>query len=129
MNTSPARKVLVVDDEVLIAMLVADMLSDIGCEPVGPACNIDEALSMATNSDFDCALLDLNLNGLPVFPVADVLRTRNIPFAFASGAAESGLSATYADVPVLHKPFDAHDVAAMIDIIAGGARHPGLVSG
>ncbi len=53
---------------------------------------------------------------------------RNIPFAFASGSAGSGLRAAYADVPVLHKPFDAHDVAAMITIIAGGARHPDFVS-
>jgi CheY-like chemotaxis protein len=106
MSTPPARRVLVVDDEALIAMLVEDMLSDLGCETVGPAYQLSEALTMAREADFDCAILDLNLEGQTTYPVAKVLRARNIPFAFASGYAVSDLGEGFGDVPVLHKPFN-----------------------
>jgi len=78
--TTSARNVLVVDDEALIAMLIEDMLLDLGCKVVGPAYQLSEAVALARDSEIDCAILDLNLEGKPTLAVARVLRSRNIPF-------------------------------------------------
>jgi CheY-like chemotaxis protein len=115
MIASTARKVLVVDDEALIAMLIEDMLSDLGCDVVGPAYRLNEALELARASEIDCAILDLNLEGKPTYPVAAVLRERNIPFVFASGYAMSQSNPEFNQVPVLQKPFNAGDIAAAIE--------------
>jgi CheY-like chemotaxis protein len=118
MIASQARKVLVVDDEALIAMLIEDMLSDLGCDVVGPAYRLSEALELAKDSDIDCAILDLNLEGKPTFPVAAVLRERNIPFVFASGYAMNDSDPDFSQVRVLQKPFNAADIADAIDFMA-----------
>ena len=112
--TACGRNVLVVDDEPLIAMLIEDMLLDIGCTVVGPAYKLNEALDLARESQIDCAILDLNLEGEPTVAVAEVLRARNIPFVFASGYAASGLGEEFDTVPVLQKPFTAYDIASAV---------------
>jgi CheY-like chemotaxis protein len=112
--TDSLRNVLVVDDEALIAMLIEDMLLDIGCKVVGPAYALDEAVALARDADIDCAILDLNLEGVPTFPVARALRARGIPFVFASGYAAGGLGEDFDDVPVLQKPFTAYDIASAV---------------
>ena len=104
-------KVLVVEDEMLVSMLVEDMLSDLGCEVVGPAAELDEAMSLAESADIDLALLDVNLGGKPIFPVADALKRRGVPFAFASGYGEAGLSEDHRGATVLQKPFREADLA------------------
>lgn len=73
MKTLSSLKVLVVEDEALVSMLVEDMLTDLGCAIVGPAAEIEEALRLAGSADIDAALLDVNLGGRPIFPVADGL--------------------------------------------------------
>ena len=118
MIASSARKVLVVDDEALIAMLIEDMLADLGCDVVGPAYRLNEALELAKTSEIDCAILDLNLEGKPTFPVAAVLRERNIPFVFASGYAMTDSDTEFSSVPVLQKPFNAADIAAAVESMA-----------
>jgi CheY-like chemotaxis protein len=118
MTLTKARNVLVVDDEALIAMLIEDMLSDLGCQVVGPAYALNEALALAREAEIDCAILDLNLDGATTLPVADVLRERNIPFAFASGYADLDLAAKFKDAPVLQKPFNASDLAALMQTFA-----------
>lgn len=112
--TEKARNVLVVDDEALIAMLIEDMLLEIGCKVVGPAYQLGEAVALAGEAEIDCAILDLNLEGKPTLAVARVLRERNIPFVFASGYAASELGADFNDVPVLQKPFTALDIASAV---------------
>lgn len=104
-------KVLVVEDEMLVSMLVEDMLSDLGCEVVGPAAEIDEAMTLAQSADIDLALLDVNLAGKPIFPVADALKARGVPFAFASGYGEAGLTEDHKGAAVLQKPFREADLA------------------
>jgi len=104
-------KVLVVEDEMLVSMLVEDMLSDLGCLVVGPAAELDEAMALALSADIDAALLDVNLGGKPIFPVADALRERGVPFAFASGYGEAGLSEDHRGAAVLQKPFREADLA------------------
>lgn len=103
-------RVLVVEDEMLVSMLVEDMLADFGCSVVGPAPDFDEAMALATTADIDAALLDVNLAGRPIFPVADKLKARGVPFAFASGYGQAGLAEEHRDAPVLQKPFRQADL-------------------
>ncbi len=103
-------RVLVVEDELLLSMSLEDMLGDFGCEVVGPAASIAEALALATDAQIDVAVLDMNLGGQPVFPVADALKARGVPYVFASGYGQSGLSDAHHDAPLLQKPFRQADL-------------------
>jgi CheY-like chemotaxis protein len=105
------RKVLLVEDESLIIMLIEDALSDLGCEVAGVASRFDDAIDKARTLAFDLAVLDVNLNGLRTFPVADTIRRRGIPFVFATGYGTTGVPGYLASVPVLQKPFAADDLA------------------
>lgn len=108
------RKVFIVEDEMMVAMLIEDMLADLGCEAVGPARRIEEALSMAEGCLIDAAVLDVNLNGHETYPVADVLRRRGIPFIFATGYGAGGLDERFLDAPILQKPFQERDLARLL---------------
>ncbi len=115
------RRVLVVEDETMIAMLVEDMLADLGCAVVGPAHGLEAALALAAGGEaIDAALLDVNLAGRPVFPVADALRARGVPTIFATGDGESGLREADAGARVLQKPFRAADLARALGEALGG---------
>ena len=105
--------VLVVEDDMFVAMLVEDILSNAGYRVV-KAARVDKALDLLTGNDsFDAALLDINLNGVEVFPVAAKLRELGVPFVFASGYGREGLPPDFLDCPVLQKPYmpDALTVA------------------
>ena len=105
------RRVLLVEDEALIAMNVADMLDTLGCTVVGPASRVGEAVTaIDTNGDIDAAVLDVNLDGEPSFRVADALVERGIPFLFATGYGARGLRNDLRDRPVLQKPFRLRDL-------------------
>ena len=78
-------RILVLDDEPLISMLVEDWLTELGCEVVGPARSVEEGLDIAGSAELDAAILDVNLGGKNSFLVADALKQRGIPFAFATG--------------------------------------------
>ena len=100
------RRVLVVEDESLVAMLLETILEDMGCTPVGPASNVDEGEAIARDTvDLDAALLDVNLAGRQVFPVAAVLKARGVPFVFSTGYGESGLPDEWRGTPTIQKPF------------------------
>ncbi|HEY2048560.1 MAG TPA: response regulator [Caulobacteraceae bacterium] len=106
------RRVLVVEDEMMIAMLVEDMLADLGCSVVGPAHGLQAAMDLAEDAkDLDAALLDVNLAGQPVFAVADVLRAKNVPIIFCTGYGDAGLRDADRGAPVLQKPYRAKDLA------------------
>ena len=79
------RRVLVIEDEALIAMLLEDQLAELGCEIAGVAARFDDALEKATALAFDVAILDVNLSGKESFPIAEALRARGMPFVFATG--------------------------------------------
>jgi CheY-like chemotaxis protein len=104
--TSPAR-ILVVEDEYLIRMLLEDMLSDIGHSVTAAVGTIAEAKELAANGEFDCAVLDVNLDGQEIFPVADILIKRGMPFVFVTGYGEGSLPETYRGRPALQKPFQS----------------------
>ena len=107
-------RVLVVEDEMMVSMLIEDMLSELGCLVVGPASRLDEALSLAKEAELDCAVLDVNLGGQPIFPLADLLRERGRPFAFATGYGDAGLREADRGSPVLQKPFREGDLARVL---------------
>ncbi|HEX5379226.1 MAG TPA: response regulator, partial [Phenylobacterium sp.] len=96
-------RVLVVEDEMMVSMLIEDMLEDLGCTVVGPASRLDEAMVLAREADLDCAVLDVNLGGQSIFPVADLLRAKGAPFAFATGYGDAGLREVDRGSPVLQK--------------------------
>lgn len=104
------RRVLVVEDEMLVAMLMEDYLDELGYEVVGPAMRLDRALKTAAEENFDFAILDINLAGEKSFPVADLLRARGVPFIFATGYGVAGLTEAHRDAVVLQKPFRIEDL-------------------
>ncbi|WP_295705267.1 response regulator [uncultured Brevundimonas sp.] len=100
------RRVLVVEDESLVAMLLETILEDMGCTPVGPASNIDEGEALARDeAALDAALLDVNVAGRQVFPVAAALKARGVPFVFSTGYGEGGLPDEWRGNPTIQKPF------------------------
>ena len=100
------RRVLVVEDESLVAMLLETILEDMGCTPVGPASNIDEGLALATDGrPLDAALLDVNVAGRQVCPVAQALKDRGVPFVFSTGYGEGGLPEEWRGQATIQKPF------------------------
>jgi DNA-binding response OmpR family regulator len=110
-------RILLVEDEGVIAMLLEDILTQSGHEVVGPVARMDGAMAMAQRETLDAAILDVNLNGQEVYPVAAVLAARGIPFVFATGYDKGRLRAPYQDRPTLTKPFQWRDVSAALDKI------------
>jgi CheY-like chemotaxis protein len=106
--------VLLVEDEMLVALLVEDMLAELGHKSVGPAGHLDQALEMARREAVDVAILDVNIDGKDVYPVAKVLARRGIPFVFATGYGRQGLKAPYCDCPTLQKPFLQQDLQELL---------------
>ena len=100
------RRILVLDDEPLIAMMVEDWLTEIGCETVGPANSVASALRLLESEQIDGAILDVSLGGENCYSVADALRTRGIPFTFATGRGADGVDRRFEGSPVVSKPFD-----------------------
>ena len=113
-STTPAKRILVVEDELMIRMLLEDMLGELGYTVAAEAARIEEALEAAKNADFDIAILDVNLNGQPISPVADALVARGMPFVFATGYGERGLPEPYRDRPTLKKPFRMDGLKQML---------------
>jgi CheY-like chemotaxis protein len=107
-------RVLVVEDEGMVAMLVEDMLTDLGHTVGAVASRMRDAIDVAQNGMFDWAILDVNLDGQPSYPVADILKERGVPFAFATGYGAKGLDIRYGDAPVLAKPFLMADLERLL---------------
>lgn len=104
-------RVMVVEDEALLAMWLEDVLEEMGCEVVATASRLEDAMDKAQALAMDVALLDVNLAGQLSYPVAKILRARSIPFVFASGYGAAGLPNELQDVPMLPKPFQPDQLA------------------
>lgn len=107
-------RLFVVEDEALVSMLLEAMLEDLGCTVVGVAGNIRDALGRLAHTVADAAVLDVNLGGEKVFPVADVLAERGVPFVFATGYGRAGLDDRYPSTPVLAKPYSSEALASVL---------------
>src|SRR5215210_2710688 len=110
-------RVLVIEDEALVAMLIEDMIHDSGDEMVGSASRLSDALVLVQEARADVALLDINLGGVLAYPVADVLRQRGVPIVFTSGYGSAGLIERFQDCPILDKPFDQHSLEKAIHTV------------
>lgn len=111
------RRILVVEDEMLIGMLLEDMLSDMGYDVVAVVPRLKDALAAAERDNFDIAILDVHLHGENAFPVAEALIGKNIPFVFATGYGERGLPESYRSRPVLQKPFAKDDLERVLNTL------------
>lgn len=98
-------RIFIVEDEAPVAMLIEDMLEDLGCHVVASAASVAEALDLADRGGFDFALLDINVNGERIDPVVLALQSRQIPFLFASGYGTAGLRDGWQTFPIVQKPF------------------------
>ena len=120
-TTAGGLKVLVVEDEPLVAMELFMEIEDSGAIPVGPATTCEQAIALIREAAPDLALLDGNLNGERIDPVADELAARETPFAFVSGYDRSHLPAGHNTRPMLGKPFLGTEVNAMVLQLAAEA--------
>ena len=104
-------RVLVVEDEAMVSMMLEDMLSELGCRVVGPAASLSSGLKLAASAEVEGAVLDVNLAGEKVFPIADILATRGVPFVYATGYGRAGLRDEDHARPVVQKPYNVQELA------------------
>ncbi len=109
------RRILIAEDEMIVALFLEDVLTELGYEVAGVVSRIDEAMARADDGTYDVAILDVHLNGKDVFPFADRLTESGIPFVFATGYGEQGLPERYRAMPTLQKPFRPEDLADTIE--------------
>lgn len=119
-QTFAHRRILVIEDEALVAMLVEDALLDAGFGVIGPARSVAEAMALLEAEAPAAAVLDLNLGGETSLSVADVLAERGIPFVVATGYGAAGLPAGHRHVPVLPKPYDPADLTEALERLCAG---------
>ena len=116
--SDPSRAVprlLVVEDEYLIRMLLEDMLAELGYDVAAAVGTLAEASELAAHGDFSAAILDVNLDGQEVYPVAEILGKRGLPFVFVTGYGERSLTEPYHDRPALQKPFQIAQLKAVLE--------------
>lgn len=99
------QRILIVEDEAMISMLIEDIIEELGCRVVGPAARVEHALTVLETNEVDGAVLDINLDGQLSYRIADALAQRNLPFLFVTGYGEAGVDAAYRDRSVVQKPF------------------------
>lgn len=114
MASGASRRVLVVEDEAMVALMLEDVLVELGYAIVGPVAKLERALETARREKLDAAILDVNLNGAEAYGIAEVLAARDIPFAFVTGYGKRGLREPWRDRPVVQKPFQTQDVQAVM---------------
>jgi CheY-like chemotaxis protein len=121
-NTLTGRKVLVVEDEAMIAGLIETTLGEAGCLIVGPFATLEQAFETLERERLDAALLDIRLNGRDVYAVADALNTRGIPFIFISGFTQKQMPPGYRKCPYIAKPFTPDAILALLAKVVGERR-------
>lgn len=120
-SSATGLRVVVVEDEALVIMLLEDMLTELGCHIVGLASHVEEAIKLAGSAEADLAILDLNLDGTDAYAVAEQLVARGIPFIFATGYGPTGIRADFGARPTLQKPFRMEDLRRAIVAATSGA--------
>ncbi len=118
-------RILVVEDDMMIALQVEEALQALGCLVIGPVGKLDAALRLAGDEQLDAAVLDVNVRGGQVFPVAERLMSRGIPFAFASGYGDWALPEAFRNQPRLTKPFTVRELKARVQALCD---RPGAVA-
>jgi DNA-binding response OmpR family regulator len=123
-------RVLVIEDEALVAMLIEEMVAETGSELVGSAHTLRDGIDIARSAPADVALLDLNLRGELAYPVADALRERGIPVVFTTGYGSIRVPERFRNCPLLEKPFNRHSLARALAAVLreGGGPSTGVVA-
>ena len=118
MDEGRRKRILIVEDEPLVAMLLEDIVLELGFDVVGPALRFEAAVQLAQSEPVDAAILDVNLGNCRSYPLAERLTAANIPFAFATGYGTHGFD-TPDHVPLIRKPFDRDAIGAVLsDLLA-----------
>src|SRR5690242_1852665 len=116
-------EILLVEDEAVVAAMLEDMLADFGCILAGAAATVSEALvSVEATTEIDAAILDVNLGGQKVFPVADILVSRGVPIVFSTAYGPSDLADRYPRARIIHKPYRPEALAELLMDIAYNPR-------
>ena len=122
------KRVLVVEDEMLVLMAIEDTLADLGCTSITVAGSLDKALNLVKNGSFDLATLDVNLRGQQSYPIATALIERGVPFAFTTGYGEHSVAESHQDCMVLNKPYTRTQFVAVITALIEAGRPPALAA-
>ena len=122
-------RVLLIEDDSLVALAVEDMLGELGCVVSGLATALPDAVEKVQAGDFDFALLDVNLRGEEVFPVARILADAGIPFAFASGYGVAGLPDSFRSRPIVSKPFQLEELSSVLSSALAKAKPRAMKAG
>jgi DNA-binding response OmpR family regulator len=125
-DTLAGTRLLIVEDEALVALMVEDILIDLGCIVVDVAGSVERGLSIANDPGvaLDGAVLDVNLGGETVYPVADALAAKGVPFIFATGYGVAGISSRFSHIPALAKPYDPRLLETTLSAALRGAPGP-----
>ena len=121
-NEGAGCRVLVVEDDMLIAVAIEEVLHALDCQVVGPVASLEKALKLAQGETFDVAILDVTIRGGKIYPVAELLLARGIPFVFASGYGDWALPEALRDQPRLMKPFTATELEEQIRLLCSAAK-------
>jgi CheY-like chemotaxis protein len=111
------RRILVVEDSPVVGPFTADLLSDIGCEVVGPAPNMATARELVEAGEFDAALMDIHIRGERVFPLCEMLEARDLPFVFTSGYADRQMPEKWEDRPRVQKPYTVDQIEKALSVL------------
>ena len=115
------KRVLVIEDEMMVLMNIEGALADLGCTAISVAATVDDALLLLESESFDVAMLDVNLGGQASYSVADALARRSISFVFSTGYSEHGIESRFDDRPVLRKPYSDEQLgAALVRLLPAG---------
>ncbi|WP_192181536.1 response regulator [Mesorhizobium amorphae] len=109
------RRILVVEDEILVLMMIEDMLGDLGCESVTSAATIEKAIALIEAQVFDAAMLDMNLDGDDSNAVADALAERGVPFIYSTGNSGRDMREGFSSRAVLRKPFSFDELSSKLE--------------
>ena len=122
-STLAGRRIMIVEDEMVVAMLLEDMLGDLGCEAVTLAGRPAQAIALIEANPLDAAILDVNLDGQDSYPVADALSERGVPFIFSTGYSGISLKEGYRGRPMLQKPFTSQELGEALARLLAGERN------
>lgn len=122
------KRVLVVEDEMLVLMAIEDLLGDLGCTSIAVAGNVNRALELVATTLFDLATLDVNLNGQKSYPIATALSARGVPFAFSTGDGEHGVAKSFERCLMLKKPYTRPQFVAVIAALIEASSPPALAA-
>ena len=114
------QKVLIVEDEMMVLIMIEDMLEEFGCQSSASAATSEQAINLLDRETFDAAILDINLNGKRSYEVAEALLLNKIPFVFCSGNAISDLPPQFRNIPFLRKPFSYQALTSQLIVLLGG---------